>query len=625
MPKFFDKRFPKKDGDGQTKAKRGEKQSAPPDDAHAMPPQSEIQHGNLGAASSDEMTGAAEPPQPPPPAPEQSTPSADDNRAPQQNTPADAPDAAHDPNPGAFTPEAIRLAEGAVPKPDPLAYAHDDFDPDPEEMLGTDPPFVPISNESVEMTFGNSSDFVRRDLFVNGDSRWPVTMFVIDGMVDSMGIAENVLKPLLQEQAMAESNSIDEMLARMESGLIYSAFVKRRENLNDLANDLITGSVALVFRGCGTALSFEVKGFERRSISEPANENVNKGSRSSFTEVIRTNTSLIRRKLATSDLRFASMTLGRRSQTKVAICYVEGLTNPAMVSEVEKRLNEIDIDGLFATGEIDEYILDSKRSVFPQTYATERPDRFASFLLEGRVGILIDEMPLGLVVPGTLGTMFQASDDFSRHHVDVSITSVLRYVSMLITLLLPAVYIAVTTFNTEMLPTDLALSIVMSKQGVPFPTFAEVLIMLIAFELLVEASLRIPKNVGNTVSIVGALIIGQAAVEAKIISPMLVIITAITIITSFVIPNQDFYSALRPWRFIFVVAGTAFSFVGITTVFLYFMYRLCCLEVFGVPFLEPLVGGSFKDVYTESVLRSKPQKLVKRSNSLKTLDRRRQK
>ncbi len=298
-------------------------------------------------------------------------------------------------------------------------------------------------------------------------------MFMIDGMVDSGGIAENILKPLLQERSLSEAANIDDLLERMERGLIYSAFVKRRINVNDLASDMITGSVALVFPGCPTALSFEVKGFERRSISEPLNENVNKGSRSSFTEVIRTNTAMLRRKIGTSDLRLCSMTVGRRSQTQIVVCYIEGLTNPAMVSEVEKRLKAIDIDSVIATGEIDEYILDPGHSVFPQAFATERPDRFASFLLEGRVGILIDEIPVGLIVPGTIGIMLQAPEDYAKHYVDVSVTSLIRYSAALITLLLPPLYIAITTFHPEMLPTDLALSIIASKQGVPFPTYAE--------------------------------------------------------------------------------------------------------------------------------------------------------
>ena len=334
-----------------------------------------------------------------------------------------------------------------------------------------------------------------------------------------------------------------------------------------------------------------MKSPQRRQVSEPKEEKVVKGSKDAFVETIRVNTSLVRRKLRDKRLKIRQMTLGEKSGTIVSVVYRDGFTNKEMVEETCRRLGDIKCEGVITTAVIEENICDDPRSPFPQLISTERPDKFALNILEGRVGILVDGLPLGYLAPGTFSQFMKVPEDESEHFIVASAITVLRYISFFITLLLPGFYVAVAMYHQEMIPTKLMQSMIEAKQSVPFPTAVEVLMMLVAFELLQEAGLRLPSPIGMTVSIIGALIVGQSAVEARVVSPVVVVVIALAGIAGYTMPNQDMASALRLFRFLLTLTAILLGMFGLAVGSALILYHLSGLESFGVPYMTPFAGA----------------------------------
>ena len=298
--------------------------------------------------------------------------------------------------------------------------------------------------------------------------------------------------------------------------------------------------------------------------------------------------------------------VGKQSRTSVATVYMNNITNRNMVDEVKKRLNAIEVDKALNAGFIEEFIVDNVNSPFPQVVYTERPDKFCSNIIDGRVGVIIDGLPIAYIIPASFLQLLQAPEDYSQHYLVSSAIRGLRFIALFFTLLIPSFYISITSFHQEMMPSELATSIASAKEGVPFPMFVEVILMLAAFEVLVEAGLRLPKSIGQAVSIVGALVVGQSAVEAKLLSPATVVVIAITAITSFTMPNQDLSNALRLWRFILVIFSSIIGIFGLCTGLFILLFQLCKLESFGVPYLSPLVaskGNQYLDTFVRFPLK----------------------
>lgn len=437
---------------------------------------------------------------------------------------------------------------------------------------------------------GTNSDFVYRRIYVANNNKLSVSVFYMDGMVDNQLISDYVIKPLMQAEQFTKCDCEADVISMIDQGTVYFANTKKRTKIKDVLNDVLTGSVVLLFDRQRLAFTFETKGFDKRPITEPSIENVIKGAKDTFVETIRVNTATCRRKIKSPNLVIEEVIVGRQTKTPVAICYMRNITNDSLVKEVKKRLNDVEVDNVLTTGYLEEFIIDDKSSAFPQIQFTERPDRFCTNLLDGRVGLIIDGMPITYIIPGTLLQFLQAPEDYSQNYLISSAIRYLRFTSMFVTLLLPAFFVSITNFHQEMIPTELTFSIIAAKQGVPFPMFVEVILMLIAFEVLVEAGIRLPQPIGQTISIVGALVVGQAAVQAKLLSPVTVIVIAITAITSFVMPNQDFSNALRLWRFLFVIISCVIGIYGLTMGLVLLLYHWCKIDSFGVPYLSPFVG-----------------------------------
>jgi len=481
---------------------------------------------------------------------------------------------------------------------------------------------VELNTENMRKILGKNKDVKFRKIFINDKDTLPATVVFIDGLVDQQLISDYILKPLVQEPKLENAENSKDVIKLIERGIIYFPLMEKKQNINDVISEVINGHTALVFDNDCTAFTFDTKGFEKRSIAEPTGENVIKGSKDSFIEDLRTNTATVRRKLKTHNLAIEEVKIGKQSVTSIAIVYIDGLTNRHITEEIKKRLDKINVDGVLTSGIIEENIIDNKYSPFPQILYTERPDRFCASVMSGRIGLIIDGLPITIILPGTFDVFMQASEDYSQHFIVSSVIRLLRYILLFVTLLLPGFYISITTFHQEMIPTELALAITASKEGVPFPSFIEVIFMLIAFEILVEAGLRLPKSIGQAVSIVGAVVVGQAAIDARLVSPSVVVIIAITAIASYTMPNQDLSNAVRIWRFVFVVFSSIIGLFGLSLAGIILLHHLAKMEVYGLPYLSPFVGEENKDMQ-DSIFRLPFSSLYKRPISLKTSNKKR--
>lgn len=478
----------------------------------------------------------------------------------------------------------------------------------------------PISSRALRTAFSDCDDFNIRLIDVGGNPNLPAYICYIDGLVTGSQVSEDILRPLTESRRFSETDPaacIDAIL----QGAVYSCTVKRTDTMDTLTNCLVNGFCAIVFDSLQCALAFEVRTANQRSIGPPEIEQSIKGAKDAFIETLRINTSLIRRKLRDPDLKIRQTIIGRRSATTVAVAYLDGIVNPDTVNQVLQRLDAIDIDALLSSGDLEEYIADNPNTPFPQLLYTERPDKFCMHVAEGRVGLLVEGLPLGFLLPATFTEFIKVPEDRTQSFLVSSALTLLRYTALILTTLFPAVYVSVAMYHQEMIPTRLLLSVIESKQQVPFSTAAEVLGMLIIFELLQEAGLRLPNPVGETVSIIGALIVGQSAVEAKVVSPIAVIVVALAGISGYTMPNQDFGAALRVCRFLLVFAAMLGGMFGIMVGLVLLVYHLCGLESFGVPYMGPLSENSIGSTLLHRPLRK--NKL--RDAHLRTRDRRKQK
>ena len=438
--------------------------------------------------------------------------------------------------------------------------------------------------------FRDCADFRTRTVELNGDPGRRVQLCYLEGMVRNERVSDYLLRPLAQDPQLSREEP-GRVFRLLKAGALYNLTAWERTDTDQVAADLIGGCCALFFPGEAGVLCFFTGTEEKRSVAEPDSEPAVKGARDSFVESLRTNTSLVRRRIRAPELRIREQVVGRQTLTLVDVVWLEGIANPETVRAVEDRLERMDIDGIQATGSLEEYLADRLDTPFPLMAYTQRPDRFCGGLLEGRVGVLCDGLPLGWLLPGTISQFFRTGQDKSANWMMASALLVLRYLCMFITLLMPALYVAAVTFHPEMIPVKLALSIVAAKQEVPFSTVFEVLILLAAFEVLQEAGLRLPGPIGQTVSILGGLVVGNAAVEARIVSPAVLIAVAIAGIAGYTMPSQDFANALRLWRFLLAILASLAGLFGLVVGTAALIYHLARLESFGVAYLSPFAAA----------------------------------
>ena len=434
----------------------------------------------------------------------------------------------------------------------------------------------------------------------------------IDGMVDSPVINEFILSPLMmrnranifddKQKKFVSEKKIDNVTLKnfkksKEKNLvdfIYNSLIPQNSvdkvtDFSDVYSAINMGNCMLFVDSLDTAFNLDVKGFKQRNIDSPSNEVVVRGSQEAFVENIRTNTSMIRRLVNNENLVMETLTVGEITKTQVSIGYIKSLANEDLVAEVRYRINNLSVDYLISSGQLEQLIQDSPESLFPQMVATERPDKVSNFLLEGRVIIIVNGSPYVLVAPGVFVDFIASPEDLNLKYQFSNMQKLIRLLAIFLSLLLPGMYIAITNYHQELIPTELLFTIAAARESVPFPTFVEILLMEISFELIREAGLRVPTPLGSTIGIVGALILGEAAVSASLVSPVLIIIIAITGICSFSIPDFSLNFTFRIYRFIYIILGYVAGFLGISVVLFIQLVIMCKLKSFGSPYINPYI------------------------------------
>lgn len=457
------------------------------------------------------------------------------------------------------------------------------------------------NKDYLEKRFEHCSDVVSRLLYIGGGS-YAVYMVYMDSMVNRDLLEGQILKSLMFSRVnMPESAP----LKYIKDFCISTADAKMINDMEAAVTEALSGNTLIFGENEDDVLIINTKNFPSRGVSQAESEVTIRGPKDSFTESLRVNTVLIRRRIRDTRLKSEALKIGVRTKTDVALMYMEDLVRGDVLSEIKQRLESFMIDGVLDSGMIEQFTEKKWYSPFPQFQSTERPDKAASAILEGRVVLVVDNSPMVLLMPTTLNCFFQASDDYYNRWGIVCFTRFLRYAAALIAMLFPGLYIAVANFHPEIFPTSLALSFTASRQGVPFPLAVEIIIMELAFEVLREAGIRLPGPMGSTLGIVGGLIIGQAAVDANIVSPVVVIVVALTALAAFTIPNEGFASAFRLVKFFIILASAFFGILGFVMGTLAVLIHLCSLTSFGIPYMMPFVDSSVcpKEDYKDSAVR----------------------
>lgn len=419
-------------------------------------------------------------------------------------------------------------------------------------------------------------------------------LIFIDGIVDHLLLQQFVLPALTRRDAVVSCGMWLQDVKRELTGSVEAA-----SGLPQALGSVLEGDAALLFEGVPEILMAKIRKVEKRQIAEPDNEPTIRGPKEAFVEDIQTNMALLRKRIKHPDLKTEQLSFGKYTKTSIALVYINSICKKELVDEVRTRLSRIDMDGMLGSSYVEEFIEDNPFSPFPQVQYTERPDTMAAALLEGRLAILVDGTPMQLIVPVTLYMLLQSAEDYYQRYIASTWIRWIRYIFLLVAFFLPSTYIAITTFHPEMLPPNLLMTVAAARENVPFPAIVEAMLMEISFEAIREAGLRIPKPIGQTVSIIGALVIGQAAVQAGIVSAPMLIVVAITGISSFLIPHFDLALSIRLLRFPVMMMAASFGLFGIIISILWIYLHLVSMRSFGTPYLSPtapLVGSDWKDV-----------------------------
>lgn len=463
------------------------------------------------------------------------------------------------------------------------------------------------------------SDLIIREFTVRGTQNKCAVVY-IDGMVDKALVHKNIIKnvQVVNERKDLPEDDV-ELFDEIYREIVSVSAIEKAKTLDDISNALFYGSTVFYLDGTDQVMLMDTKGWKTRAIEEPMSEPIIRGPREGFIENIGTNMVLIRRRIHDPNLRFKTHKVGRRSKKALVVAYLDGVIHPDLLKEVNRRLKTIDMDDAPESGYIEQWIEDSFLSPFPQISNTERPDAAAAAILQGKVVILLDGTPFVLIAPFTIGNAFQSPEDYYERWTIGTLLRVLRYLAAFFAMFLPALYIALVSYHQGMIPSRLAFSIAATREGVPFPPVIEAFLMGTTMELLREAGARLPKTIGQTIGIVGGLVIGESAVQAGIVSPVMVVVVALTAIASFSLPAYSVAISFRLVRFVFMIAASVLGLYGIILIYIMINIHIVNLKSIGVPYSSPFAPTFLKD-WKDLVLRAPIPMLTKRPDYLKPDD-----
>ncbi|WP_093795721.1 spore germination protein [Sporomusa acidovorans] len=483
---------------------------------------------------------------------------------------------------------------------------------------------VYINRQVLKLLLGNCIDISFRE-FVIGKGQTPAMLIFIDGLVNKDIINGQIMKSLIKVQySPVISANTDSPIELIKKAYLEAVEVSEVTTMGEIVSAVLAGDTVLLIDEAVKGIRIVTKGWKGRDVTEPITESVVRGPREGFTETIRTNTALLRRRIKSPQLRLEKYHVGRITQTEINLAYLSGTVDTGVLAEVRKRIARIDVDSILESAYIEELIEDTPYTFFPQIEHSERPDKVAAAILEGRIGIFIDGTPFVLIVPTIMAQFWQSSEDYYERYPVTWLVRLVRFGFSTIALLLPGIYVAVATYHQEMFPTALLISIAGAHEGVPFPIYVEALLMELTFETLREAGVRLPQPVGQAVSIVGGLVIGEAAVRAGIVSPATIIVVSLTGISSFALPSYNFSWSLRILRFIFGFLGFISGLYGMMLGMLVLLIHIISLRSFGVPYFSPFAPFKLQDM-KDTMIRLPWWAMTERPASIPTNNRQRQK
>ncbi|HZK34792.1 MAG TPA: spore germination protein [Bacillota bacterium] len=436
-----------------------------------------------------------------------------------------------------------------------------------------------------EFNMPKNKDVIIRDIRIGKDTE--AFIVFVEGMADSTTIKDFILRPLMTDNHFENSGNECDINYIMENVLSANQ-VDKASTYDEVISQVLNGLTALFIQDCHEGILIESRGFEKRSVEQPVTETVISGPHEAFTENLRTNLTLVRKIIKNKNLITEMLPIGKTNNSDCGIMYIDGIANTKIVDEVKRRIKSIDIDFIMGSGMLNQLIEDHPLAIFPQILTTERPDRTASFLMEGKVIFICDGTPYASAVPVTFFHMFHSSEDSFMRWQYGTFIRLIRVMAFFLAMFLPGFFIALTLYHAEMVPTELLLAIERSRENVPFPVIAEILMMEVAFELIREAGIRVPDVIGHTLGIIGALILGQSAVAANLVSPLLVIIVSITGLGNFAMPNYYLGVAIRILKFLFIFLGFFAGFYGISIGIFIIGGMACSMKCFGVPYFAPV-------------------------------------
>lgn len=470
--------------------------------------------------------------------------------------------------------------------------------------------------QKVKNIYGNSPDVNSRIINIKGKN---VGIIFLESSSQASTVSDFIIKGTLYTK---ENKNIFQNIFEALKNNLFNSQLFIINDFNEFPYYLSSGFTIITVDDSDKAIVMETRAQLDRGVTESSSEPILRGSKDSFTESHSKNLGLIRKRIKDPNLWFDELKLGRRTKTRISIAYINGIADPQKFNKIKERLNKIDIDGVLDSGNIRDYLIKQK-SIFPQIHSTERPDVVSQALLEGKIVIFVENCPFTLILPTVFIDYLHTSEDEYQKAENITFTRVLRVIALIITVFTPAIYIAITTYDQNTIPDKLLISLAIQREGVPFPTTFEIILLTAIFEILRESDIRSPNSMSAAMSIVGALVLGQAAVDAGIVSPITVIVVAFTSICSLIFTDIDFMNGVRAWRFIFILAASFLGIIGILSFAIIWLIKLASLENLNTSFLAPF-APFYKEEQLNTIYHAEEDKLITRPKYISTLNPHRQ-